>query len=73
MSRMVFKSIPSFFGWLQQVVARRLTLLIVLPLRFFTLRYSIHVSSDYVRVNLLRNVRVSYTDCWYSGIHQGFT
>jgi hypothetical protein len=48
------------------------TLLMVLPLRFFMSRYSLHVSSDYARVNLLRNIRVSRTDRWHSGIHQGF-
>src|ERR1700733_3643608 len=48
------------------------TLLMVLPLRFFTSRYSLYVSSVCVRVNLLRNVRVSCTDCWHSGVHQGF-
>ena len=45
------------------------TLLMVLPLRFFTLRYSLHVSSVYALVNLLRNIRVSCTDCWHSGVH----
>ena len=49
------------------------TLLIVLPLQFLASRYSLHVSSDCARVNLLYNTRVSCTDRWYSGVHQDFT
>ena len=49
------------------------TLLIVLPLRFLTLRYSLYISSDYTCVNLLYNTYVSCTDHWYSGVHQDFT
>ena len=49
------------------------TLLIVLPLQFLVLRYSLYVSSDYAYMNLLYNTCVSCTDHWYSGVHQGFT